>query len=186
MSDSAVWAYARQVRRFMFVAVFAACSSSDSKPTPAAPPSATPPSAAPLSKPAAKPPDEMDEKMRHCPLALDGATSTLEDIEGGVRFTVQVPENQVEEARKRAHHVVDFAAKRTREGHGGFDAKGGGRMRNCPVVTDEVAISVADVPGGARLDITSTTNQADTLRAETRARVEKFPFVGATVKAGSR
>jgi hypothetical protein len=127
----------------------------------------------------------MDEKMRHCPLALEGATSMLEDIDGGVRFTVQVPEDQVEEARRRSHHVVEFAAKRTREGHSEFDAKGGGRMRNCPVVTDDVAISVADIPGGARLDITSTTDQADRLRLETRARVDRFSFVGATIQTGA-
>lgn len=124
----------------------------------------------------------MDEKMRHCPLALEGATSTLEEIDGGVRFTVQVPEERVEEARRRSHHVVEFAAKRTREGHSEFDAKGGGRMRNCPVVTDDVAISVTDIPAGARLDITSTNDQVDKLRLETRARADRFSFDGATIK----
>lgn len=120
--------------------------------------------------------------MRHCPLAFDGATSTLEDVDGGVRFTVKVPDGEVDEARRRARHIVDFAAKRTRDGHGGFDGKGGGRMKNCPVVTDGVAISASDIPGGAQLDVTSTTNQVEQLRAETRARAEKFPFVGATIK----
>lgn len=131
------------------------------------------------AKPAPKPPDEMDEKMRHCPLALDGATSTLEDIDGGVRFTIHVPDTELDDARRRAHHVVEFAAKRTREGHGDFDGKGGGRMKNCPVVTDGVAIVATDVPGGAQLDITAT--DAAALRAETRARAGKFPFVGATI-----
>src|SRR5437773_550180 len=61
-----------------------------------------------------KPPDDTDEKMRHCPLALDGATSTLEDIGRGVRFTINTPDATVAEARRCAHHVVDLAAKTTR------------------------------------------------------------------------
>lgn len=134
------------------------------------------------SAPARKPPDEMDERMRHCPVALEGATSTLVEIEGGVRFTLEVPESQVAEARRRARHIVEFAAKRTREGHGEFDGKGGGQMRNCPVVTSGVTIEVADTPGGAQIDIRATDRaQLEQLRAETRRRVERFPFVGATI-----
>lgn len=119
--------------------------------------------------------------MRHCPLALDGATSTLAEIDGGVRFTIAVPDPWLGELRKRAHHIVDFAAKKTRAGHGGFDGKGGGRMKNCPVVTDDVTITATDTPNGAQLDVVAR-GDVDQLRAETRARVQKFPFVGATIK----
>lgn len=132
-------------------------------------------------KPAPKPPDDMDEKMRHCPLALDGAASKLEDIAAGVRFTVKVPEPSVAEARSRAHHLVDFAAKRTRKGHGEFDGKGGGHMKNCPVVTDGVTIEVADIDGGARLDVTTEADHVGELQAESHERAKKFPFVGATI-----
>lgn len=129
--------------------------------------------------PAHKPNDEMDEKMRHCPLALDGASTTLQDIEGGVRFVVHVPASQLDEVRKRAHHIVEFAAKRTREGHGEFDGKGGGKMKNCPVMTDGVTIAASDIDGGAQLDVTG--DHADAIRAESRERARKFPFSGATI-----
>ena len=172
-------AYDPTMRRILLVALLG-CRSSDSKPSP--PPETSPPHAANLADANAthKPPDEMDERMRHCPPALDGATSTFENIEGGVRFTIKAPESAVQEARRRAHHIVDFAAKKTREGHGGFDGKGGGRMRNCPVVTDDVTITATDIEGGAQLDVIAITS-ADALRAETRERVNKFPFVGATI-----
>jgi len=138
------------------------------------------------SKAARKPPDEMDERMRHCPLALDGAATTLAEIDGGVRFTVKVPDASVDEVRRRARHVVEFAAKRTRDGHGGFDGKGGGRMKNCPVVTDDVAITAVEIAGGARLDVTSRPERVDALRAESRERAQKFPFPGATITIASR
>ena len=136
---------------------------------------------APKPEVGGKPPDEMDERMRHCPLALDGAVSTLEDIAGGVRFTVRVPDAAIGEARRRAHHVVEFAAKRTRAGHGDFDAKGGGRMRNCPVVTDDVTITVTETAGGAQLDLVTAPERVDALRTEARERVRRFPFAGATI-----
>jgi hypothetical protein len=156
--------------RWLACLLLIACKSSDPKPAP------TPTVEA---KPAAKPPDEMDERMRHCPLALDGAVSTLEDIAGGVRFTIKVPTAAVAEARRRAHHIVDFAAKKTRDGHGGFDGKGGGRMKNCPVVTDNVTIAVTDIADGAQLDVTA--ERVDELRAQTRERATNFPFAGATI-----
>lgn len=166
------------MRSLLFIALLTACgSSSDPKPkveTQAQPAATTP----------KKPPDEMDERMRHCPLALDGATSTLEDIEGGVRFTINAPPAEVAEAQRRAHHIVEFAAKKTREGHGGFDGKGGGRMKNCPVVTDGVTITATDLPTGAQLDIIAQGDVAQ-LRVDTRARAEKFPFVGATIKVAT-
>lgn len=60
-------------------------------------------------------------------------------------------------------------------------------MKNCPVVTDGVRIEVSDVPGGALLDVLAADpTHVDQLRAETRNRVQRFPFVGATITAGAR
>ena len=159
------------MRSLYIVVALAACGSSESKSKPQAEPA-----------PAKKTPDDMDERMRHCPVALDGATSTLEDIEGGVRFVIKPPDNQLEEARRRARHIVDFAARKTREGHGTFDGQGGGRMKNCPVVTDSVTITTTDIAGGVQVDVVSDAAHVDQLRTETRARVSKFPFVGATIR----
>jgi hypothetical protein len=152
--------------RWLLVATLAACGSSGSTPEP---------------KPAPKPPDDMDEKMRHCPLALDGAASTLVDIAGGVRFTIKTPAGEVDEARRRARHIVEFAAKRTRAGHGEFDGKGGTHMKNCPVVTDAVTITATDLPDGAQIDVTTDAARVAVLRVETRERAHKFPFAGATI-----
>ena len=167
----------RRMRWLLLIGLLG-CSSSGSEPERGAEPRP----AREVSPPARRPPDDMDERMRHCPLALEGASATLEDIAGGVRFTVTVPDAAVDEARRRARHVVEFAARRTRAGHGGFDGKGGGRMKNCPVITDGVTITVADVPGGARLDVIGEPARIDALRSESRDRARKFPFVGARIR----
>jgi hypothetical protein len=135
-------------------------------------------------KPADKPKavDDMDEKMRHCPVAIDGAASTLVDVDGGVQFEVKAPADQVAETQRRAHHVVDFAAGRhDRSTHHVADKQGGGTMRNCPVVTSNTSITVDDLPDGARIKVTVPAERVAELRAESRRRIEKFTFVGATI-----
>jgi hypothetical protein len=54
-------------------------------------------------------------------------------------------------------------------------------MRNCPVVTDNVTITASDIDGGAQVDVVTTAERVEALRAETRERAEKFPFTGATI-----
>jgi hypothetical protein len=159
------------VRWVVALVALAACRSSDAPPEP---------------KPAPRSTDELDERMRHCPLALDGVASTLEDIPAGVRFVVVAPDAVLADARRRAHHIVEFAARRTREGHGGFDAKGGGRMKNCPVVTDGVVIATTDIAGGVQLDVTTDAAHVAQLRTDSRDRAAKFPFTGATIAMPAR
>lgn len=142
-------------------------------------PEITAPTPAPV---APKPADEMDEKMRHCPLAIEGATTELVDVETGIRLDVKAPAPKIEEVRRRAHHLVDFAAKRHVKGtHGAFDGKGGGRMKNCPVVTDDVTIAVEDTFEGVRISVITTADRVAKLQLESRERAAKFPFVGATI-----
>jgi hypothetical protein len=180
------------MRWLLFVALVG-CKSSDSKPAasheqpaPAAPTAPTTTASASDAKAAPKPPDDMDERMRHCPVAIDGAVTTFEEIDGGVRFTIKPPVGSLDEMIRRAHHIVEFAAKKTRAGHGEFDGKGGGHMKNCPIVTDDVTITETDIEGGVQLDVVTTPDHVGTLRADTRERVTKFPFVGATITLATK
>jgi hypothetical protein len=163
-----------------WVLVLVACSSKASPP----PAEGSAGSAGPA---VARPPDDMDEKMRHCPLAIDGATATLSDTADGVRWDVTAasPEGVVE-VRKRAHHVVEFAAGRAAKGqHGG--GQGGGTMRNCPVVTSGVVIAATDLDSGARLEVRPVrAEDAVQLRTDSHERAAKFPFVGATIADTAR
>jgi hypothetical protein len=172
--------------RWLLLVVLLGCKSSDPTPASAHEQPAAANERASGAKAAPKPPDEMDERMRHCPLALDGATSTVEDIDGGVRFTIKPTADSLDEARRRAHHIVEFAAKKTRAGHGEFDGKGGGHMKNCPIVTDDVTITDTHIEGGAQLDVVTTPDHVDALRADTRERIAKFPFVGATITLATK
>jgi hypothetical protein len=128
----------------------------------------------------AKPADDMDEKMRHCPLALTGAQVAVSNVDDGVQFEIRGA--ALDAIRQRARHVVEFSAGRSQAGmHGG--GSGGGRMRNCPVVTNGVVIRVDDIEGGARLIVSPMSGgSVDELRRETNARLDKFAFDGVTIK----
>ena len=113
--------------------------------------------------PAPTPPAEAS----NCPLALDGAVSTLQNIKNGVRFTIKVPAPALAEARRRAEQ---FATSKMP------DAK------SCPVVTEGVTITATAIPAGTQLDIVTQAVLVDGLRAETRDRVKNFSFTGASIK----
>ncbi len=93
-----------------------------------------PPPTAVAVQPAAGSGEDLTEKMRHCPVTLPGVTTEIEDIDGGLRFVLHASSpDLVSEARKRANRLVAFTAGRSKEKHGG--GRGGGFMRNCPIVT---------------------------------------------------
>jgi hypothetical protein len=155
----------------------AACRSGEPAPTgPAASATATVAAPASASSVAAapRPPasvDPLDEKLRHCPVTVDGARTEIVDADGGVDLVVTAAADAaVAEIRRRAKHLEEFTSdKETGVAHGG--GAGGGWMRNCPVVTRDTRITSADVPGGSRLAVRRSGRlTVDELRAETRKR----------------
>lgn len=139
--------------------------------------------AAPVIDGAARPPDDMDEKMRHCPLTVAGATATYALEPAGTRWeiTATAPEATAE-IQRRAKHVVEFAAGRSEKGvHGGGQ---GGRMHNCPVLTTGVVISETDLPGGARLVVVPVKpDDVEQMRQDTVLRAKAFTFPDVKVSA---
>ncbi len=158
------------MRTVIWILIVGGCGKSAPKPAEG---SAAPPS---------RPPDDLDEKMRHCPLTVDGAVATYAFETTGTRWEITSSSAAaVEEIQRRAKHVVEFAAGRSEKGvHGG--GQGGGRMRNCPVLTSGVVIAETDLPTGARLVVTPLAGrEGDALRTETIARAKAFTFPTVTV-----
>jgi hypothetical protein len=171
----------------LWILVIAACGKSASKDNEG---SASPPpvvAAAPaIDGATARPPDDMDEKMRHCPLTVDGATATYALEPTGTRWEITASAaGGTAEIQRRAKHIVEFAAGRSEKGvHGG--GQGGGRMRNCPVLTSGVVITETDIPGGARLVVAPVTpGDAAQMREDTVARAKAFSFPNVTVVAAT-
>jgi hypothetical protein len=115
--------------------------------------------------------DPLAEKLRHCPVTVDGARTEIRDVAGGVEVIVTAEDAAaVADIRRRAAHLVAFSLGVTAKlAHGNGD--GDGFMRNCPVVTRGTEITATAVVGGASLIVrpADRTPVAE-LRAETRKR----------------
>lgn len=131
--------------------------------------------------PPPSPPDELAEKMRHCPVTLPGVESELHDVEGGVRVVLRANAPDVlAEARRRARVLADLAAGRSKERHGG--GKGGGFMRNCPIPTKDTRVVARDLDGGVEIIVTPTdAARLAELRATARERFDRAPLPRARV-----
>lgn len=116
--------------------------------------------------------DPLDEKLRHCPLTVPGAQAEVHDVDGGVELLVHVDAAELDELTKRVHHIEEFTAKHGQvEGRHGT-GKGGGKMQNCPVVTQNTAVEGTAIEGGFRILVRPVdAGDVDSLRAETRRRL---------------
>jgi hypothetical protein len=166
----------------LFALSTAACRSSD--PGPPAPTSgstsasasaastAPPPASATVAASSAAA-DPLAEKLRHCPLTVEGATAAIGDVDGGIEIVVTAKdEPRVLEIRGRVKHLEELTSdKDTGVKHGA--GAGGGWMRDCPVVSKDTVVVGADIAGGSRIVVRpkGAGSVAD-LRAETRRRHE--------------
>ena len=103
----------------------------------------------------------------------------VSEVEGGVRFEIRG--SNAAEILKRARHVSEFASGRSAEGlHGG--GSGGGKMRNCPIVTNDVTIQYDSIDDGAVISVSTATERLGVLRQETEQRLDRFAFDGVTIE----
>jgi hypothetical protein len=152
--------------RLVVVVVALGCKGSDPEPPPA--------------PPVEPPTEDHAEKMRHCPVTLPGVTTELADVDGGLRFALRATPEALDEARRRAHALAEFTAGRNKAKHGG--GKGGGFMRNCPILTKDATVLAEDVEGGVRITVTpNDPARLAEFRATARERFERAPLPRANV-----
>ncbi|HZF55177.1 MAG TPA: hypothetical protein VE093_41280 [Polyangiaceae bacterium] len=120
--------------------------------------------------------------MRHCPSSVEGASTALKDVEGGVEVTVTAKgEDAAKEIRARAQFLASKARDTdpSKSEHTGT-GQGGGALGRCPVVMKETLVEVADVEGGSRITVKPrSAAELDWLRREARERNAKLSEPGA-------
>ena len=131
-----------------------------------------PPAAAAAPVVDAGPPDPLAEKHWHCPVTVAGATTDLNDVEGGVELVIRVSSDAGHaELMKRAHHLEDFAQNSGNVMHRG-GKRGGGWMTECPVVVKNTLVEATETPEGARIRVSvEDASNVDALRIESRRRL---------------
>ena len=143
--------------------------------------SSGPVKAPPTAIPSSPRPGAADRgKMVHCPSAVDGATTDIADVEGGVTLTITTKdEAKTKEIRERAKFLAD-ASKAETPGtkHDGSGA-GGGALGRCPVVNRNTTVETADVEGGSKITVKpKNAAEIDWLRRESRERHKEMAEPG--------
>jgi hypothetical protein len=115
--------------------------------------------------------DPLAEKLRHCPVTVEGASTEIRDTTDGVELLVTAAvADAVARIRARARHLEAFtrgADTGVRHGAG----RGGGWMRNCPVVTRDTLVTASDIERGVRIHVRPRDARAvEALRRDTRQR----------------
>lgn len=92
--------------------------------------------------------------MAMCPMAVEGATVEVEDVEGGVALKFATSAGDVKELRSRVHRIGEKHAAKMESGmHGGKGAMmHGGKGDSTSMVPHES--KVEDVETGARMHLT--------------------------------
>ena len=111
-------------------------------------------------------------QMSHCPSAVDGATTRVANIDGGVTVTVQAPRDPLAQAeiRRRVQfqlEVVDQPERSAIE-HTGLGT-GSGRYGFCPGMMERTSISVEWTSDGAKMIIRADRPE-DVRRLQTTTR----------------
>jgi TusA-related sulfurtransferase len=129
----------------------------------------------PAAVPATGPVGELEQAMSNCPSAVDGATTTMRSIDGGVVLDIVAPDpgaaaEIVEVARKNAALGEPDAARGMHTGqHGGPGADGAGF---CPVIHVGTTVTAEEIAGGARMTVIANDPAAAAdLQGETRERL---------------
>jgi hypothetical protein len=108
--------------------------------------------------PAAKAPAAWKKELtRDCPAYARGADVKVEDIPSGVRVTVTSADaDKVDEIRANARYLEGASAAGAGADALDFgDGPTSDRNSNCPIVLDGTSVAVAEIAGGATLDVTA-------------------------------
>ncbi len=177
--------------RTLLVCAFALIASlgcDDPKPNqPAAPPTAS--AKAPVgsvtapatAKPSAAPAAGDRGKMAHCPSAIDGSATDIQDTDGGVVVTITAKdEAKTKEIRERAKFLSDASKTETPGAKHDGSGAGGGAFGRCPVVNRNTTVEAADVEGGSKVTVkVKNAAEVDWLRRESRERLGEMGQPGA-------
>jgi TusA-related sulfurtransferase len=167
------------------------CNSSSSGEGPAGPAPSAVASAAPsvVGAPSAAPSAATlapSGKMAHCPNAVAGARTAVEDAPGGVVVTVTAKDPAaLGDVRARVQALLDAQKNGgTSVKHTG-NGEGGGLLGRCPIVLKDTTIAIAELADGEKLTIAAKDpSEVDWLRRETRDRQGDLEAAASPAGAG--
>ena len=128
--------------------------------------------------------NEMVNKMKHCPSAVEGSTTKVEGGKEAVVVTITASDPaKAADIQKRAKHLASLTAPTAAPEvkHSG-QGTGGGALGKCPVVMRDVTLKVEDQKDGAK--VTVTPKNPATLSELTRVSKDRAEALAASAPPG--
>ena len=128
--------------------------------------------------------NEMVNKMKHCPSAVEGSITKVEGGKEAVVVTISAKDPaKAAEIQKRAKHLASVTAPTAAPEvkHSG-QGTGGGALGKCPVVMRDVTLKVEDQKDGAK--VTITPKNPATLAELARVSKDRADALAAAAPAG--
>jgi TusA-related sulfurtransferase len=124
--------------------------------------------------------------MAHCPNAVTGAKTAIDDVPNGVAVTITGKDpGATGDIRARVQALLDAQKNAGANVKHTGTGEGGGLLGRCPIVLKDTTITAAEVPDGEKLTIAAKDPQeVDWLRRETRDRQEDLEAAGSPAGAG--
>ncbi len=122
-------------------------------------------------------------KMKNCPNAVDGATTTIAKTADAVELTIVGKDDAAAaEIRSRAKMLVEAAKAPAGDVKHTGVGTGGGGMGHCPVVMQDTTVAAADVDKGTKITLKPTdATKLDWLNTTVTERNTALP---AAIKSG--
>jgi TusA-related sulfurtransferase len=124
--------------------------------------------------------------MAHCPNAVTGAKTDIQDVPGGVAITITSQDGTgLADVRARTQALLDAQKNQSAGVRHTGTGEGGGLLGRCPVVLKETLVAATDVDKGSKITVTAKdASEVDWLRRETRDREEDLEAAGSPAGAG--
>lgn len=127
-------------------------------------------------------------KMAHCPNAVEGAATTITDVEGAVSLAiVGATPDAIAQIKARSQALLDASKNQDGGVHHNGTGEGGGQFGRCPVVMRNTSLAVTDTSSGATIVVKpETPKELDWLRRETRERYADLKAPNAAGAGGGK
>lgn len=116
------------------------------------------------------------QRLAQCPSAVPGANTIITDTQGTVVVTVASRDDAtIKQIRERAKYITDLVAKDAKEVKRLGDVKPGEGVGRCPLVLNDVTLTVTEIPLGAKIVMKpDDAEDAEWILDEMKERGERF------------
>lgn len=118
-----------------------------------------------------------EHQMAHCPSAVPGAKTTVEDTKSGVVVMVTASEPSARDEIRRRAHVQESVGLQPERGaieHTG-GGTGSGKYGFCPGMIEGTRVAVDELPDGAKLTVWAASRpEVSSLQRMTRERLRQL------------